>query len=425
MRLRSHLPAAIGLLLVTAALPLGVWLPVVAASPDIVISQVYGGGGNSGAPYANKFVELFNRGSAAASLANWSIQYASATGTGSFSSNVLALPDATVPAGGYFLVQLAGGVNGSPLPAADATGTLNPAATAGKIIVASTSAGLTCNGGSTPCDADQLSQIVDLVGYGSSNFYEGSGAAPALSSTLAALRADDGCADSDDNAADFSATAPLPRNSATAFRPCSTPEPSAEPTVEPTPLPTPGPTVEPTFIPTPEPTVEPTFIPTPEPTPEVTPEPTPEVTPEPTPEVTPEPTPGVTLEPTPEPTPAPTPGPTFPFSGFQSPVADIPAINLVKSGSAVPIKFSLGGDFGLQIAAADSPSSSRHACGSMDASEVLEATSSAGSSSLTYDATTSTYVYVWKTNREWTGTCRTFVLTLIDGTSHVAEFAFR
>ncbi len=55
-----------------------------ATSPDIVISQVYGGGGNSGAPLKNDFVELFNRGTTSVSLSGWSIQYASATGTGNF-----------------------------------------------------------------------------------------------------------------------------------------------------------------------------------------------------------------------------------------------------------------------------------------------------------------------------------------------------
>ena len=40
-----------------------------AGSPDLVISQVYGGGGNSGATFKNDFIELFNRGDATVSLA--------------------------------------------------------------------------------------------------------------------------------------------------------------------------------------------------------------------------------------------------------------------------------------------------------------------------------------------------------------------
>ena len=87
-----------------------------------------------------QFVELFNRGSTPASLGGWSIQYASATGTGNFSASVTPLPEVTVPAGGYFLVQFAGGANGAPLPTPDAVGTANPAASAGKIVVATSDA---------------------------------------------------------------------------------------------------------------------------------------------------------------------------------------------------------------------------------------------------------------------------------------------
>ena len=59
--------------------------PMSSQAMSIVISQVYGGGGNSGATYTNDFVELFNAGSAAVDLSGFSLQYASATGTGSFS----------------------------------------------------------------------------------------------------------------------------------------------------------------------------------------------------------------------------------------------------------------------------------------------------------------------------------------------------
>ena len=58
-----------------------------AVSPDIVISQVYGGGGNSGAPLRNDYIELFNRGTTSVSLSGMSVQYASATGTGPFGGN--------------------------------------------------------------------------------------------------------------------------------------------------------------------------------------------------------------------------------------------------------------------------------------------------------------------------------------------------
>ena len=140
-----------------------------AASSSVVISQIYGAGGNSGAAYQNDYVELFNLSGAPVSVAGWSVQYASATGTGNFSSSRDDL-SGTIPAGGYYLVKLAGGTSGGALPAADATGTTNMAAGGGKVIVANVATGLACNGSSTPCSAAQLAQIVDLVGQGSGKF---------------------------------------------------------------------------------------------------------------------------------------------------------------------------------------------------------------------------------------------------------------
>ncbi len=55
--------------------------PVYAVSTSIVISQVYGGGGNSGATYKNDFIELYNLGSAAVDVTGWSVQYGSSTGS--------------------------------------------------------------------------------------------------------------------------------------------------------------------------------------------------------------------------------------------------------------------------------------------------------------------------------------------------------
>jgi predicted extracellular nuclease len=191
--------------------------PAAAASPDLVISQVYGGGGNAGAPFTHDYVELFNRGSAPVTTADLSVQYASATGTGNFQAAPLST--VTVPAGGYYLLQLAGGSVGAALPTADATGTLNLSGTAGKVVLVDGTAALACNGGSAPCTAEQSARIVDLVGFGNANFAEGS-PAPTLSSSTAAFRAGGGCTDTDANAADFAAGPPSPRTSATAPAPC-------------------------------------------------------------------------------------------------------------------------------------------------------------------------------------------------------------
>jgi uncharacterized protein len=205
--------------------------------PILVISQVYGGGGNSGAPYTHDFVEVFNRGDAPVSLAGLSIQYASATGTGNFGANsgqLTELPNVTLAPGQYFLVQQAGGTTGVPLPTPDVVDPtpIAMAAGAGKVALAEGASSLGCNGGpGQPCSAEQLARIIDLVGYGSANFFEGSGAAPTLSNSTAALRADGGCTDTDDNAADFAATTPAPRNTASPLNPCGAVPPPNEPVV--------------------------------------------------------------------------------------------------------------------------------------------------------------------------------------------------
>jgi predicted extracellular nuclease/methionine-rich copper-binding protein CopC len=216
------------LALVFAALPSAT--PVQAAgSPDVVISQVYGGGGSAGAPYTNDFVELFNRGTVPVSLNGWSIQYASATGVGSFGSSatmITPLPNVLLQPGQYYLIQGAGGSNGSVLPTPDVTdGTpIAMAQSAGKVALARIATGLGCNGNSTPCNATQLANIVDLVGYGTggsgANFFEGTAAAPTIGVSLADFRASGGCMDTDVNSADFATGTPAPRNSSSTRRSC-------------------------------------------------------------------------------------------------------------------------------------------------------------------------------------------------------------
>ncbi|MGW5683156.1 ExeM/NucH family extracellular endonuclease [Nonomuraea sp. NPDC003754] len=220
--------------------------PASAAPGPVVISQVYGGGGNSGATLANDFVELFNRSSAPVALDGWSVQYTSATGSGHFAANVAPL-SGTLGPGRYYLVQLAAGSNpGAALPTPDATATINVGSGAGKVALVRSATGLACNGTPTACTAEQTAQIADLVGFGNANFFEGTAAAPGLTNTTAALRKTHGCADTDDNAADLEAGAPAPRNTATAAAPCDGgQEPTPSPTPTPTPTPTPSPTVAP------------------------------------------------------------------------------------------------------------------------------------------------------------------------------------
>jgi predicted extracellular nuclease len=196
-----------------------------AVSDTVVLSQIYGGGGNTGAPYQNDYIELFNRGDSLVSLDGWSVQYASATGTGSFgatSAQITPLSGTLAP-GQYLLIQEAAGAGpAAPLPPADIIDStpIAMSATGGKVALTDTTTMLGCNGGSTPCPPDALARIVDLVGYGGADFFEGAGAAPTLSNTTAAFRNDAGCQDTDDNSADFTVGGPAPRNSATPVHLC-------------------------------------------------------------------------------------------------------------------------------------------------------------------------------------------------------------
>jgi len=196
--------------LVVLGLALLAFAPVAStatSSSSIVAGEIFAGGGNTGAPYANDYVQLFNRSSTAVDLSGWSVQYAAAAST-SWSATPLA---GSIPAGGHYLVALAGGTVGAALPTSDATGTTNLAATGGKIAVVNNANALTCGAAAGSCAT--AAGLQDLVGYGTATDFEGSAAAPALSATTAATRAGGGCTDTNDNAADFTAVAPIPRNS--------------------------------------------------------------------------------------------------------------------------------------------------------------------------------------------------------------------
>ena len=140
-------------------------IPVLAyAQPNhIVISQVYGGGGNSGAVFTNDFIELFNPGSQAVDLNGFSLQYSSAAGS---TWNSIIPLSGIIPSKKYFLIQLSGGTNGVALPTPELSSSINLSATSGKIILVHSISALT---GSCPVSA----LIIDFLGYGTANCYEG------------------------------------------------------------------------------------------------------------------------------------------------------------------------------------------------------------------------------------------------------------
>jgi DNA-binding beta-propeller fold protein YncE len=113
------------------------------------------------------------------------------------------------------------------------------------------------------------------------------------------------------------------------------------------------------------------------------------------------------------------------FAGFFPPVANLPALNIVQAGKGIPVKFSLSGNKGLGIFAPGSPSSGPIVCNSSDPATLLEETVTAGGSSLSYDPISDQYIYIWKTEQAWVGTCRQLVVQLNDGSIHRANFKFK
>ncbi len=190
-------------------------LPV---SAEVVISQIYGGQGNV---YNQDFVELFNAGSTAVNINGWSVQYGSATGTGNFAANGVTTLTGLLHPGQYYLVGLRSAANGLALPGADVSNNgTDMSGTNGKVLLVNNSTGLACNGGSVVCSTTQLAQVVDMVGYGTANFFEGT-VAPAINSSSALLRKNNGCQDTNQNGSDFVTGTPAPRNSSTAVNPCA------------------------------------------------------------------------------------------------------------------------------------------------------------------------------------------------------------
>lgn len=195
-------------------LALGLFPALATAVDHVVVSQVYGGGGNTGATYKQDFIELFNASSTPKSLNGWSIQYASAAG-GTW-NNMTLLPNVTLQPGQYYLVQQASGSGGTmDLPSPDLVGTIALSGTAGKVALVSNAVPLA---GTCPSDA----AIVDFVGFGATaNCSEGGSPTPAPSNTTAVIREGGGCVDTDHNATDFVTGAPTPRNTSMPLNMCS------------------------------------------------------------------------------------------------------------------------------------------------------------------------------------------------------------
>lgn len=184
------------------------------AQGDVVISQFFGGNSTTG-PYNQDFVEVFNRSASSVDVSGWTIQYGSATGNFNIS---YTFPAATsIASGKYFLVGLAATAGGTSLPTVDGTGATNISGTNGKLALVKNSTALAANNPSGDVN------VSDYLGYGTANFFEGTSAVTGITATLAGLRSNNGCADTNQNGTDFIAASPSPKNSATATYSCTAP----------------------------------------------------------------------------------------------------------------------------------------------------------------------------------------------------------
>lgn len=111
------------------------------------------------------------------------------------------------------------------------------------------------------------------------------------------------------------------------------------------------------------------------------------------------------------------------FAGFFQPIEN-GAFNGMKAGRAVPVKFGIGGDHGLDIFAPRYPRTTGVSCDGKANADPIEATETAGKSTLTYDAASDRYQYVWKTDKSWAGSCRQLELRFSDGSVQTALFDF-
>ncbi|MFD5894328.1 endonuclease/exonuclease/phosphatase family protein [Streptomyces sp. NPDC060366] len=217
---------------IAVALPVGLAASLIALpftaqatpSPDAVISEVYGGGGNSGATLTNDFIELGNTGDGPFDLTGWSVQYLSGSPGPTSKWQVTEIKGA-IPAGGSYLVEESKGSGGdTPLPAPDAAGTIAMSASSGTVALVRSTTPLTCVS-AADCAAD--TNIKDLAGFGTATVRENT---PATGSdNTHSVARNTALADTDNNSADFSGATPSPRNSAGAGdggEPSPTPSPT-------------------------------------------------------------------------------------------------------------------------------------------------------------------------------------------------------
>src|SRR6187402_1388946 len=200
----AALATAAGMVALLGAAP-----ALAAPSTGIVINEVYGGGGNGGSTFTNDFVELENRGTTPIDLSGFSVQYHSKSATGTW--QLTALTGTVAPSARYLVAEGKGAGGTTPLPTADATGTIAMSATDGTVALVNGQAALTC-ADSAAC----VAASVDLLGFGAAAISEGS---PATGASNADSVQRTAAADTDVNSTDFTAAVPTPGAANTATDP--------------------------------------------------------------------------------------------------------------------------------------------------------------------------------------------------------------
>ncbi|SDD92502.1 ExeM/NucH family extracellular endonuclease [Nocardioides lianchengensis] len=195
--------------------------PSASANPTgtgVVISEVYGGGGFApsgefpASAYTHDFIELYNPTSATVDLSTWAVFYGSATrNTGANLSNKTNLTGSIAPGGRFLIRQAGNAANGAALPTPDVTGELNLGTASGLVVLSNQQGALAPTTGNIAA----TSGVVDSLGYGTANTFEGAQLGTVLSGTTSGQRAANG-ADTDSNAADFVVAAPTPTAAGTA-----------------------------------------------------------------------------------------------------------------------------------------------------------------------------------------------------------------
>lgn len=176
----------------------------------LLISEVYGGGGNAGSTYKNDFIELYNYGTTAIDMSAYAVYYVQAAAAGTAftaTASSQTLLSGILAPGNYYLIQEAAGTAGTTnLPTPNATGSIAISGTGGKVGLGLASTVPTFPVGNVNTGSTNL---IDFLGWGGATSYEGTGSAAATTNPTSIARTSV-LVDANNNATEFAVGAPTP-----------------------------------------------------------------------------------------------------------------------------------------------------------------------------------------------------------------------